>query len=179
MTVVSSLNESLPSIRHVLLVNTFIALDESHKTFLHEFQRELSSGKLDDFEFPFYFYKYISETTKPGDAGGASPSKFLENPISIYGRLVLIAGVLKSAPLERRIKKIYLPMYIVHSLTNCLIEMSHVDKIEQVESESYKDVSQPEANLKRKVIYVEGGHNLFKDNPSRLLDLLNKFTLKR
>lgn len=104
---------------------------------------------------------------------------FLENPVSIAGRQVIIKGVLSSASLERRIKKVYLPMYIVHSLTNCLVDVSHADKIEKVESESYKGMAQTEVNLKRKIIYVEGGHNLFKDNSARMLDLLNKFLLKR
>lgn len=160
-------------------MNAFVGLDDSQKNFLLEFQKELNSHKLEDPEFPFYFYKYITETTKPEKMTGEPTAYFLENPISIVGRQMLINGVLGSASLERRIKKVYLPMYIVHSLTNCLIDISHADKIEKVESESYKGMAQTEVNLKRKVIYVEGGHNLFKDNPTRIQDLLHKFFLKR
>jgi hypothetical protein len=162
-----------------MLVNAFIHVDDSLMNFMNDFQKELSSGLLEDAEFPFYFYQYISETTKPNKVKSKATHYFEENPISMKGRQVLIKGVLSSSPLESRVKKIYLPMYIIHSLTNCLIDVSHADKIEKAEAEGYKGITQGEANLKRKIIYVEGGHNLFQDNLERLQDLLNKFSLKR
>ena len=175
----SSVSETLLSIRHIMLVNSFVSIDDSHLNFLVDFRQELSSGQMEDSEFPFYFYKYISQKTQSSQVEGQVSKLFQDNPISLRGRIALIEGLLSCSPLEKRVCKIYLPMYVVHSLTNCLVDVSHADKIEKVESVGYKGISQKEINLKRKIIYVEGGHNLFHDNPQRMLDLLHKFILKR
>lgn len=177
--IVSSVSETLPAIRHIMLVNTFVSVDDSLRNFLLDFQKELVSGQTEDPEFPFYFYKYISQKTQPSQVENSATKFFKENPISLRGRLALIQGVLDCSPLEKRVAKIYLPMYVIHSLTNCLVDVSHADSIEKIESVGYKGISQKEINLKRKIIYVEGGHNLFNDNPQRMLDLLHKFLLKR
>jgi hypothetical protein len=215
--------------RHVMLVNSYSSVDDSLRDFMNEYLHELKKPKIEDAEFPFYFYSYISRKTKD-DKDKALEAKsrvntqgnveelnqaaiqtnteiqktnevekskrrlntqgetvhepesqmFYEfNPISVAGRRCLIEGVLKSVSVEKRIARIYLPMYIIHSLTNCLIDISHADKIEKVEVGGAKGIALPESSLKRKIIYVEGGHNIFDDNLDRMQDLLNKFALKR
>lgn len=147
---------------------------------MREFLKELSSEKFQDPEFAFYFYDYISVSTKPEEQRGAQEKKnFEQNPITVKGRMCLIQGVLGCVPLEKRISKIYLPMYVVHSLTNCLVDIAHADKIEKVDLISHTGIAAQEVNLKRKIIYVEGGHSIFRDNPARMADLLNKFVLKK
>jgi len=166
--------------RHVMLVNTFASVDDSLRDFMREFLKELSSDKFQDPEFAFYFFDYISVSTRPEEQRAVQAKKhFEQNPITVRGRTCLIQGVLGSVPLEKRIAKIYLPMYVVHSLTNCLVDIAHADKIEKVDLIGHAGIAAQEANLKRKVIYVEGGHSVFRDNPERMADLLNKFVLKK
>lgn len=166
--------------RHVMLVNTFASVDESLRDFMREFLKELNSDKFQDPEFAFYFYDYISISMKPEEHRGKQDQKnFEQNPITVKGRMCLIQGVLGSVPLEKRISKIYLPMYVVHSLTNCLVDIAHADKIEKVDLISHAGIAAQEVNLKRKIIYIEGGHNIFRDNAVRMADLLNKFVLKK
>lgn len=164
-----------------MLVNTFTSVDESLRDFMKEFKKELNNNKMEDPEFPYYFYSYITTSTKSGDDHQKETTKknFERNPISLSGRTCLINGILRSVGLDKRILRIYLPMYIIHSLTNCLIDINHADQIEKVDIIGHSGIVPQEANLKRKIIYVEGGHNIFEDNPQRMSDLLNKFVLKK
>lgn len=86
-------------------------------------------------------------------------------------------------------------MYIVQSLTNCLIEIMHCDKLKQVNVEQlsgnaagninnvggFGGMGTPmsEVNTKRKCIYIEGGHDILEENPIRVKDLFAKFLKKR
>lgn len=173
---VSSLTEMFPSIKHVMVINSFCHIDDTLRSFMKSFLTELESNNIEDPEFPFYFYSYITKSTKHETK---KMSFYEENPISILGRVNLIQGLLKSVSIEKRIQKIFVPMYIVHSLTNCLIDVSHADRFEKVDTSNQKGITVSENNLKRKVIYVPGGHDVFFDNPERMNDLLNKFILKK
>lgn len=192
----SSLSELFVSMRHVMLVNSYVSIDETLTDFLTEFIKELGNATMTDPDFPFYFYDYISRRTqaekgttskgnaatqqnKPEKKSKISGENFAKNPITIKGRLCLINGILNSVSLESRVPRVYLPMYIVHSLTNCLVDISHADKIENVDIGGHKGIALTEGLLKRKVIYVEGGHSVLEDNPVRMTELMHKFVAKR
>ena len=52
-------------------------------------------------------------------------------------------------------------MYVVQSLTNCLIDITHCDKLMKLNLDFQKGLRLNEDDVKRKAIYVEGGHNIF------------------
>lgn len=143
--------------RHVLLVNTFASVDQNLSQFFNEYLDQLDDKGVSDPEYPFYFFNYISSGI---DATKSDRKYFQSNPISILGRKSLINGLLSCINIEQRIQQTYLPMYVVQSLTNCLVDVTHCDKLMKVNRDLNRAEQISDANLKRKAIYIQKGHNV-------------------
>lgn len=145
------------SFRHVLLFNTFTFVDKSLRQFFSEYKDELEGDGIEDPEYTFYFYNYIVS----GSDQTQKKEYFRSNPITLEGRKSLIQGVLSSVDLHQIVQNITLPIYVVQSLTNCLVDITHCDKLLSVNMDYQKGIRNSDNDPKRKPIYIEGGHNVF------------------
>lgn len=57
------------------------------------------------------------------------------NPITPRNRIHILRGCMNSINCKDLVKKIQIPMTIVHSMKNCVINIGHVDHFKQIKED--------------------------------------------
>lgn len=156
-------NTKFPNLEKIILINTFVELDDIIIKFFNDFLTEINENKtIKNDNFPFYFYSTLVSSNFERDN---CTNNFEKNPISIMGREVLIKGLLNSTTCKDIIKNLEYDILIIHSLVNCLVNLNHAQIIKSNNNTDYDRI----------IEFIEGNHEIIFKNNDKLINIINNY----
>jgi hypothetical protein len=184
----------------MMLFNSFSHVDEVLKDSLYKSIQAFRNCPADLPQYSDYFFNNLTqsianisniETEWRGDidekasVNGPHYQNLGKNVLSPKNRIEICEGALNHLSLKQKINNLNIPIVVVHSKNNCLIHIKHADMImesgkkEKLEKRYEGEVASIQEIMlgysKRKMILIDGGHDVFKENKQELSILLNHF----
>lgn len=109
----------------MLLINSFADLDDSFRDTMQKSAEVFKETPENMTGLNYHYYSALVNSV-PLTQNQIQAKERL-NPIKPSGRISLISGLLNSQSVRDRFEKLRTPMLIIHTLKNCLVNVSHAD----------------------------------------------------
>ena len=136
-----------------LFINSFAYLDELTFSTLLTCISTFENTPKEIPELAFDYYWRISCTSRSCDSKMLQ-EKYQKNPINSEARCYILRGCFESVNCAEKIQSCKIPLFIIHSLQNSLIRVSHVDVWNKVDDQKGKGIKI------RTCAYIDGGHDV-------------------
>lgn len=179
--IVSLAENYLLSIRCAMFVNSFVFVDDFLRRMLVKAREtfENTPSSLPDIAFQYFDITFGRRQLDIDQA----QKRCQTNPISIEGRKVIIDGCLNCINLIQKIQSVRIPLVIVHSLQNNIVDVNHTYLFEntfeatKLRREKEKQTIDQffKSQRRRLTLLCEGGYSLFDENGDDFQNYLKEF----
>ena len=142
-------DNSIINFKYLMLFNSFLYIDDLLADLLNKSIEVFMKCPLETPELAFLYEETLNKQLDKPPNYEEIKEKALKNPISIKGRISILQGALESINISQNVAKLKIPIRIIHSQQNPLINVTHLDLL--LKDMYNKDIS----NNTSKVIFMK------------------------
>ena len=167
-----------PSMRALLMLNGFSHVDERLAAVLHDCVNVFSLCPKTRPDLPVYFYtrflfskKFLS---KVSSAMALNMYTAVHNPIQLEGRIQICHGALAHVDLRSEVQDLRVPMIVVQSESDELVNPNHVRSFTQGKGEATSIHKCLKRRKRTCVIRLDSGHEVFMEARKSVTTLIER-----
>lgn len=164
----SSCEGAFLNLHSIMLINTYVYIDEMLKDKLIQLLNIFESSIGDELAMTYYFQ--MTQTSQVDNK--QVQNKLRKNPLDNQTKKHILKGCINNVNCQLNIQKFETLIFVVHSLQNSFISIIHADILNKINSNlrnSFLKIPFNENKIlnnydassnERKAIYIDGGHDL-------------------